>query len=779
MSYLRFLKNYNNYYNRIVKIDQLADIDNEYVDLQKANFNPNDDVTASHDTAKWTVDWMPDYMLKINEETEEIESRWFVLESVRLRGQQYRFTLRRDLVADFYDNIITAPIHIERAMVNSIDNPLLYNPEGFSFNQIKKEETLLKDKTNSAWYILYFKEPTEKSDSFTIPTNYDIQINGSLASSIYAAGTQKYCENFNINTNFVALGSGGYYGQGWKQINTASDITYNSFETPNVFVPNIHNTTNECKTELTRVFTGQFAALKSRLETDNVDTSTLTEAEFLTLKNIGTNGIRVYSVADSKIYNVTVTNAVSVKNGNKSSGTCFDLAKQLYFSTDLDVPSDPDYWNQWKQNFLSYSYTVNSLVVTAEEDTTDSYNWTVYESGKAYTDDSDYDIVAIPYHNCLYRKYNPDHTYYNRTSSSTVSQILVKDIIEKYGENLVDVQLLPYCPLQNKIIDRLSLADESLYTEVTNGHQYTFMLYVPKSNFTFNINKQYTVSNLPLNRKIENETKLYKIVSPNYNGSFEFSVAKNGGVDYFNIDVTLIPYQPYLHININFKGLYGSDWNDAKGLICGGDFSLPRRLDQWETYKINNKNFQQIFDRQIQNLDFNQSQERISARWNIATGSLTGTATGAMAGGMAAGPYGAIAGAGAGLTTSLAGGFMDYGMLKDRQAEQRDLTADMFRYQLGNIKALPDTITKVTPLTFNNKIFPFIEVYECTDKEITLFRNFLAYQSMTVNAIGTINEYLQQDKTFIQGQLIRLEGTGLTSHEIDEIYQELNKGVYI
>lgn len=52
MSYLRFLKNYNNYYNRIVKIDQLADIDNEYVDLPKANFNPNDDVTASHDTAK-------------------------------------------------------------------------------------------------------------------------------------------------------------------------------------------------------------------------------------------------------------------------------------------------------------------------------------------------------------------------------------------------------------------------------------------------------------------------------------------------------------------------------------------------------------------------------------------------------------------------------------------------------------------------------------------------------------------------------------------------------
>lgn len=705
------------------------------------------------------------------------------MESVRLRGNQYRFTLKRDILADKYDLITNAPMLIERAMVNNINNPLLYNPEGFSFNQIKKEETLLKDKTNSAWYILYFKDSTNNTGSFTIPTNYDIKINGSLASSIYASGNQKYCENFNINTKFVCEfrnTASDYYGHGWKQINTASGITYSSFETPNLFVPNIHKTTAECKTALTAAFSNQFSTLKSRLQTDNTDTDTLTEAEFLTLKNIGIGGVRVYSVADNKIYNVTVTNTVSTKNNNKTSGTCFDLAKQLYLSTDLNVSSDPDDWNQWKQEFLSYSYTVNSLTVTADEDTTDAYNWSLYEAGKASTDDSEYNIVAIPYHNCLYRKYNQDKTYVNRQSSNTVSQLLVKSIIEKYADKLVDVQLLPYCPLQNKIIDRLSLADDSLYSEVTNGNQYTFMLYVPKSNFTFNINKTYTTSSLPLNRKIENETKIYKIVSPNYNGSFEFSVAKNGGVEYFNVDVSLIPYSPYIHINPNFKELYGSDWNDARGLICGGDFSLPRRLDQWETYKINNKNYQQIFDRQIQNIDFTQGQERIQAGWNIVTGTLTGAATGAMAGGMAAGPYGAIAGAGAGLATSLAGGFMDYSMLRDRQAEQKDLTADMFRYQLGNIKALPDTITKVTPLTFNNKIFPFIEVYECTDEEVTLFRNFLTYQSMTINAVGTIAEYQQEDtKTFIKGKMLRLENSDLCAHEWMEIYNRLSEGVYI
>lgn len=149
MSYLKFLRNYNNLFNRIVKVEQLASINNEYVDL-KANFNPNDDVTTSHVSPKWTANWMPDYMLKINETTQEIESRWFVTETVRLRGQQYRFDLKRDLLADYHDNIITAPMLIKRAMINDVNNPLLYNNEGFSFNQIKTSETLLKDGSQSA-----------------------------------------------------------------------------------------------------------------------------------------------------------------------------------------------------------------------------------------------------------------------------------------------------------------------------------------------------------------------------------------------------------------------------------------------------------------------------------------------------------------------------------------------------------------------------------------------------------------------------------------------------
>jgi hypothetical protein len=134
------------------------------------------------------------------------------------------------------------------------------------------------------------------------------------------------------------------------------------------------------------------------------------------------------------------------------------------------------------------------------------------------------------------------------------------------------------------------------------------------------------------NIKLNNECNLYRLVSPNYNGQFEFSVAKNGGVNYFNVDVTLRPYNPYIHVNPNFKNMYGQDFDDSRGLICNGDFSLPMVTDAFTEYELNNKNYQQIFNREIEHMDFTQAQERVQAGWNIAGGAVMGAGAGALAG---------------------------------------------------------------------------------------------------------------------------------------------------
>ena len=50
---------------------------------------------------------------------------------------------------------------------------------------------------------------------------------------------------------------------------------------------------------------------------------------------------------------------------------------------------------------------------------------------------------------------------------------------------------------------------------------------------------------------------------------------------------------------------------------------------------------------------------------------------------------------------------------------------------------------------------------------------------MKVNAIGKIFDYLDTEKHFIKGNLIRLEEFDLCSHEAFEIYKEIEEGVYI
>ena len=144
-----YLYNYNNYFNRIVKKEStLADYGTPIYSITGTNFDMNDSVEASHVVNYGGFDG--DYVV-ITDNENKITSRWFVMENTRNRGGQHTLKLRRDLIVDNYDKIINSPALINKAMLNDKTNPLLFNSEGFNFNQIKKQEILLKDKTNTPW----------------------------------------------------------------------------------------------------------------------------------------------------------------------------------------------------------------------------------------------------------------------------------------------------------------------------------------------------------------------------------------------------------------------------------------------------------------------------------------------------------------------------------------------------------------------------------------------------------------------------------------------------
>lgn len=105
----------------------------------------------------------------------------------------------------------------------------------------------------------------------------------------------------------------------------------------------------------------------------------------------------------------------------------------------------------------------------------------------------------------------------------------------------------------------------------------------------------------------------------------------------------------------------------------------------------------------------------------------------------------------------------------------------MFGYQLGNIQAMPNSLAKTTAMTNNNRIFPFVELYTSTEEEKQLLRNKIRYDGMTVMAIDQLSNYIHSpfDKTFVRGQLVRMDDINDDFHVVDAIYQETIKGFYI
>lgn len=378
------------------------------------------------------------------------------------------------------------------------------------------------------------------------------------------------------------------------------------------------------------------------------------------------------------------------------------------------------------------------------------------------------------------------------TTNKELMVAFATNISKTMGSGAIfDLQLLPYCPLRTEdgtllfgpqpfppyegkyIINdfnvesyMIAVKGETLSSTTVKGVFY----WCDVNKFSFDIDYSLQLPSTALEIKVKNETEMYRLCSPNYNGQFEFNPMKNGGVTKFNVDCMYQPFNPYIHINPDFGKLYGADYDDARGLICQGDFSFPQETNAWVNFVQNNKNYQNIFDRQIENMEFN---NRIAMASQIVS-SMTGAGQGAVAGLFLGGPIGAAVGA----TASGIGGIADTMILHAQQKETLDYTKDQFGYQLGNIKAMPNSISKTNPFTNNNKIFPVLEYYTCTDTEKQALKDKLKYNGMTVMRIGKIKDWLQEDFTYIKGKIIELDIED-EYHSAVEIAQEIDKGIRV
>jgi hypothetical protein len=361
---------------------------------------------------------------------------------------------------------------------------------------------------------------------------------------------------------------------------------------------------------------------------------------------------------------------------------------------------------------------------------------------------------------------------------------------------IYDLQYLPYCPARELINEKgwvdLSRGTEdkdySLVKDTSSNLMVQYLLWCNNSSFSFTINSPITVPASVVEFKVAHETQFCRLVSPNYNGSFEFKPTSNRGVNGFEVNATYRPYQPYIHLNpiFNQGGLYGGDYNDERGLVCSGNFSVDIIDDAWTDYQIQNKSYADAFNRQIENMEtthqIQMAQQKTAGAVNAVTAGISGATTGAMVG-SAFGPVGAVAGATIGAVTagvaSGVGASQDLKYAQQLHEESKSYTQDMHNLSLQNIQALPYTLGKVSAFTTNNKIFPFVEFYDATEEEKDILRNKLYFDGMTIGAIGSISNYIGATPSFISAQLLRITTIPEDYHLVAELANELHKGYYI
>lgn len=844
-----YLLRYNNYYNRINKKEAnlsdyepylLASTENTPNPFQ-CNFNPNDGISTQL-IVNWDGD-IPDYVVcsSIGSDN-KIDSRWFVIEAVRKRGKQFELSLYRDTISDFREQLDTADIFVQKAIIEDITNPLLFNPEDMSFNQIKKYAEPLYDKSKCPWIVGYIPSNVDltnseisfgtsadwiKNNKNTITVNNLEDWNGYRYVSddtyfldhgwgeygqIYveyvtkakstipdilngAIGPlNKYYKTHvgyaaNYNTDFVILYNGQYnpWAETPKELVTITgNDLYASEEGVRQFKNRFYGQYNTFKTEFTNYLNNDERSEKLEI---TVGTDIPTD-----------DTIYLYSSSDDKTYVVRrVTKdiatyfdeyidpqsdlAAAIKNSIPSLITVDGNTLEIDTTPLNDLDADSLYLTGSGNCFryeIKEVFSQKTKVSFPSKDT------------RTHLEDQPYDMFCMPYSNDIYMD-DGGSTINKYTNFKDTAYNIATQISKDLGSGIYDIQIVPYCPLQealyyNTILQQYVLqVQNATKIEISNdgGDTYVnggYIWWGTKSRVEFNIDYYIAPPETAQTAKINNMTSFYRLTTPSQSNSYDFKADMNMGLDGFKVQCYFTPFTPWFRVCPIWKeNTICYDYNQVnsnEGLIISEDCSMSQISNAWVNYKLNNKNYYEMFKRADTSSVINKKWAMDEAKINKYLGAVQGGSTAALTGAMVGGPIGAAIGGTIGGAASLIGGNFDLNKQNALMNEAIDLTRDNFNYQLGNIKALPLGLSRVSALAPNNSFVPLLEYWSCTSKENVIATSKIKFNGMTIQAIDNLTNYKTTDSSYFKGQLIRINNIPDDFHVVNTISKELNQGIY-
>lgn len=766
---------FNNYQNKLCKGRPNLQTAKHII---KASFNPNDGVDATQVVNVQYDLYDCDYMV---EEYAQNQYRcWYIVDVTRLSGGQIQINLKRDILTDYLDEVYNMKLVIHRGYVPN-DNSAIYNQEGFNFNQIKTRETLLKDKTNCAWIVGYVPLGLNLSSiEFATPELANIETISSINNLPYLTSVDNDVYVYNSHNIFTYIKTltnnlkiflfSGFSNTKYKdeQIPTTS----NEFIATSGFLTLDYDGISKRLTDGTAsendTWYERFYDYAKGSDTHSIKSSELIENE---------NGKIYFSTSDNKYYKIVITKLPNTKKFSKDIiGT--SLASYIYSKCESLGFQPHVGYSQSKR--IGNGELVVDVYRVFKQEITQNGQYHIYPT--SFTNDNikvnnqPYKMFAFPYLKDDDRLLLSDSSAMIQNKMEIVNAFL--SYWTKDNGRILDLQIVPYCPNQKQVISVLGVnaiqIDDSLKIDIldTNNRVVSRGFWVTNDSQSFNVDNIVNIENA----KLELECDLYRLCSPHYETAFEFNAVKMGGWNSIKVDMTLKPYAPYVHLipNYQINSLYGVEaFSDARGLVSSCSYSLPLASEEWATYQRTNSIYELSFNRDIQNLEFQQNVARVRE--------LIGIGAGAMGGAMATAQSPDPVSKAIGVASGVAMGTVNMAISEQLRKESMQYSLDKYNLNLKNIKAQPQTLTKVTALDINNRLFPVLEYYTCTEEEKLFFKDYLLYNGYRVERIGCIKDYVDRnaDFTFIQADFIRLESVlGLDSHELGYISECISAGWY-
>lgn len=694
--------------------------------------------------------------------------RWFVTGITQLRTRKYQISLLRDIISEHPEIWSNEEAYIIAGIASDFNKYKRWNLP-FTNTKVKQERFNFGGK--SSFFVYYVNEQKLSNDSTLSEENllikganipgigsanvdYEVTNLNEIPSFEYVnAGNVNLWTNHKADTRFK-MARGFTYVYTYTNGNMSDGVRNDSYYNSNYVIlgtyPGVVDVnTNNCKTN----FATAVNNFLSNYETSLGSTISQSEVNDL-LQYVDKN---IFNSTNSKMYTIRCYSNVTNYNQDLSQAQTGSLSSALQ---NID-------WGGASLGDKNGSYfTFKSSSTT--------YNFTLEEIGTASTYDFNFMAGARKLPKSAVKCVNIVSS--GSILDSDIAQALMQaqlngingiavenDKIISDGANvgrIIDIQYLPFS-VATQTSENIKINNTNMIAQFLSNDDYTY----------------YT--NLPDLTNINKETDTIKIVSPSRASQFLFRPYDNDGNMEFTTKITLKPYASIIYIRPSTKGLLINDWDDKDCLIINEDFSLTNVTNAWTQYIYNNKNYSNIFERELQGREFERTWERRIEQAQRKADEWSGRNISSQKARTYTGNLPIVSS----VAGAIGAGFIDETYMQmaqlDRQyneavyQEGMSLSRDMFEYQMENIQSQPNIPSKITTIDVKFLDGVYLEFYSTNDTELLAIQNYYKYNGNRIDAYGTFSNYWGW---FVKGKIIISDN--YTQPEIDEINRRLDMGIF-